>query len=130
MKKELIKSVELDFTTLDFYNNYVISIVKEDIVFSHSQFLVIAEACSNFFDGKKFVYISSRKNNYNVNPTVYVKLEEKRKNLIGIAIVSDKVASLKMAEFERNFSKVEFNIFLDLDMAVEWANNLIKKVGR
>ena len=112
--KEPIKSVDLEFTSLDFYSDYVISIVKEDTVFSHTQFMAIAEKCNDFFDGKKFVYISNRKNNYNVNPTVYVKLEEIRKNLIGIAIVSDKVASLKMAEFERNFSKAEFNIFLEL----------------
>ncbi|RKS52925.1 hypothetical protein BC962_1169 [Gillisia mitskevichiae] len=128
--KEPIKSVDLEFTSLEFYNNYAVSVVKEDTVFSQSQFMTIAEACSDFYNGKKFVYISSRKNNYNVNPTVYVKLEEIRKNLIGIAIVSDKVASLKMAEFERNFSKAEFKIFLELDEAVEWANDLIKKVGR
>lgn len=128
--KEPIKSVDLEFTSLEFYNNYAVSVVKEDTVFSHSQFMTIAETCSDFYNGKKFVYISSRKNNYNVNPTVYVKLEEIRKNLIGIAIVSDKVASLKMAEFERNFSKAEFKIFLELDEAVEWANDLIKKVGR
>ncbi len=128
--KEPIKSVNLDFTILEFYSNYVVSVVKEDTVFSHSQFMAIAEKCNDFFDGKKFVYISSRKNNYNVNPTVYVKLEEIRKNLIGIAIVSDKVSSLKMAEFERNFSKAEFKIFLELDEAIEWANDLIKKVGR
>ena len=128
--KEPIKSVDLDFTSLEFYSNYVVSVVKEDTVFSHSQFMTIAKTCSDFYNGKKFVYISSRKNNYNVNPTVYVKLEEIRKNLIGIAIVSDKVASLKMAEFERNFSKAEFKIFLELDEAIEWANDLIKKVGR
>jgi len=128
--KEPIKSVNLEFTSLEFYNNYVVSVVNEDTVFSHSQFMTIAETCSEFYNGKKFIYISSRKNNYNVNPTVYVKLEEIRKNLIGIAIVSDKVASLKMAEFERNFSKAEFKIFLELDEAKEWAEDLIKKVGR
>ncbi len=128
--REPIKSVNLDFTSLEFYNNYVVSVVKEDIIFSHSHFSTIAENCNDFYNGKKFAYISNRKNNFNVDPTVYVKLEEIRKNLIGIAIVSDNVSSLKMAAFERNFSKAEFTIFLELDNAIEWANDLIKKVGR
>tara|TARA_R100000935_G_C2792000_1_gene146401 strand:+ start:546 stop:935 length:390 start_codon:yes stop_codon:yes gene_type:complete len=128
--REPIKSVNLDFTTLEFYTNYVVSVVKEDTVFSHSQFIAIAEKCNEFFDGNKFVYISNRKNNFNVDPTVYVKLEEIRKNLIGIAIVSENISSLKMAEFERNFSKAEFKIFLELEEAIDWASDLIKKVGR
>ena len=124
---DLIKTVKLDFTILDFYNNYVVSEVNEDAVFSHSQFIEIVENCNQFFKGKRFVYISKRKNNYNVDPTVYLKLEEIRKNLIGIAVVSNKVSSINMAEFEKNFSKVDFQIFLELDQAVEWAEDIIKK---
>lgn len=122
-----IKTVNLDFTTLDFYKNYVVSVVNEDAVFSISQLMVIVEICNDFFEGKRYVYISERKNNYNVNPTIYLKLEEIKKNLMGIAIVSNKVSSINMAEFEKTFSKVDFKTFLELDQAVEWAEEIIKK---
>ncbi|CAM4328949.1 hypothetical protein [Gillisia hiemivivida] len=121
---DLIKSVKLGFTTLDFYKNYVISEVNEEAVFSHSQFMEVVNRCREFYVEKKFVYISRRINNYSVDPTVYLKLEEIRKNLIGIAIVSNKVSSINMAEFEKTFSKVDFKIFLELDEAAEWAENL------
>ncbi len=121
---DLIKSVKLDFTTLDFHKNYVISEVNEEAVFSHSQFMEVVNRCREFYVEKRFVYISKRINNYSVDPTVYLKLEEIRKNLIGIAIVSNKVSSINMAEFEKTFSKVDFKIFLELDEAAEWAENL------
>jgi hypothetical protein len=121
---DLIKSVKLGFTTLDFYKNYVISEVNEEAVFSHSQFMEVVNRCREYYVEKKFVYISKRINNYSVDPTVYLKLEEIRKNLIGIAIVSNKVSSINMAEFEKTFSKVDFKIFLELDEAAEWAENL------
>ncbi len=124
---ELIKTVKLDFTTLDFYKNYVISVVNEEAVFSHSQFMEVVKNCKEVFNENRFVYISKRINNYNVDPTVYIKLEDIRKNLIGIAIVSNKVSSIKMAEFERTFSRVNYKISLELEEAVEWAENLIKK---
>lgn len=121
---DIIKSVKLDFTTLDFYKNYVISVVNEDAVFSHSQFMEVAKNCKEFFMEEKFVYIAKRNNNYNVDPTVYLKLEEIRKNLVGIAIVSNKVSSINMAEFEKTFSKVNFKIFLELEEAIKWVENL------
>tara|TARA_R100001369_G_scaffold20091_5_gene37073 strand:+ start:38259 stop:38648 length:390 start_codon:yes stop_codon:yes gene_type:complete len=126
---DLIKSIKLNFTTLYFHENFVISVVNEEAVFSHSQLMEVVNNCKEFFNEKRFVYISKRINNYNVDPTVYIKLEEIRKNLIGIAIVSNNVSSLKMAEFEETFSKVNFKISLELEEAIEWAEALIKKVG-
>jgi hypothetical protein len=127
LMSDLIKSVKLDFTTLDFYNSYVVSTIIEGAVFRKSEFLQIVEVCKDNFKDNKFVYISKRDNNYNVDPTVYIQLEKFRKNLAGIAIVSNRVSSINMAEFEKNFSKAAFNIFLELKDAEEWAENLIKK---
>jgi hypothetical protein len=126
---DLIKSVKLEFTTLDFYNSYVVSTLNDGAVFRKNEFLQLMEVCQDNFKDNKFVYISNRENNYNVDPTIYIQLEKFRKNLVGIAIVSNKVSSINMAEFERNFSKAAFNIFLELKDAEEWAEGLIKKVG-
>lgn len=129
MEQEL-QSIELEYTILNFYDNYVISRVKEGALISSKEIKDLVKICSGFYKNKEFVYISKRVTNYNVDPTIYLNLE-KVKNLAGIAIVSSKVSSINMASFEQNFSKVPFDIFLDLDEALEWKNEVIenKKAG-
>lgn len=118
-------SKELEYTILNFYGNYVVSRVKEGALISSKEIKDLVKICSGFYKNKEFVYISKRVTNYNVDPTIYLNLE-KVENLAGIAIVSSKVSSINMASFEQNFSKVPFDIFLDLDDALEWKNKVIK----
>jgi len=82
--------------------------------------------CNDFFKDTGFVYISQRVHNYNVNPTIYLKLKE-AKNLCGIAIVSQKTSALNMAAFEKNFARVPFEVFLELKDAKKWALEKVKK---
>lgn len=121
---EIIKTVDLDFTILNFHENFVESKIKEETIFSLEQIEILIDVCSEYFKNQPFVYISRRVNNYNVNPTIYLLLV-KATNLKGIAVVSDKTSSLKMAQFEKNFSKVPFEIFLELEDAIDWANNKV-----
>ncbi len=123
--KQVLQSTELEYTILNFYDNYVVSRVKEGAVISSKEIKNLVEVCSGFYEDREFVYISKRVTNYNVDPTIYFNLE-KVENLAGIAIVSSMVSSIKMAHFEQNFSKVPFDIFLDLEEALEWKNDLIK----
>jgi hypothetical protein len=120
-----LQSTELEYTILNFYENYVVSRVKEGALISSKEIKDLVEICSGFYKNKEFVYISKRVTNYNVDPTIYLNLE-KVENLAGIAIVSSKVSSINMASFEQNFSKVPFDIFLDLEDALEWKNEVIK----
>ncbi len=120
----ILKTVDLDYTTLDFHENFVESKMKEGTVFSLEQIDNLIAVCSEYFMDKPFVYISRRINNYNVNPTIYLQLV-KVPNLKGIAIVSDKASSLNMAQFEKQFSKIPFEIFLELKDAVKWAKTKI-----
>jgi len=74
----------------------------------------------------KILFISPKRiYNYNVDPTVYLSLN-KVKNLAGIAIVSDKTSSLNMAQFEKTFSKIPFEIFLELEDAINWTQKILK----
>lgn len=120
------KILELEFSLLKFYDHYVISQLKEDVVFDRPQVKELVKVCLEYFKGKNFVYISQRVHNYNVNPTIYLKLKE-AKNLCGIAIVSQKTSALNMAAFEKNFSKVPFEVFLELRDAKKWAFEKVKK---
>lgn len=120
----LRKQVELDFTTLIFFNDYVISTVKNDIVLEKDQVHKLKENCREFFGDKDFAFISVRKNNFNVNPIIYLNLEDTK--VRGIAIVSEDFSRLQTANFEKQFSPVPFELFQNIDEARAWAHGLVK----
>lgn len=123
---EILKSVELEFTILEFHSNYVVSRVRENVVLSLKQVRDLVDVCGDFYGRKKFVYISKRVNNYNVDPTIYLNIGD-IKNLAGIAIVSSKESAIKMANFEQNFSKVPFSVFMEMEDVLEWKDGLLRK---
>jgi hypothetical protein len=104
----------------------VISQPKEGVVIDYSEVADVIKICSEFYDNKKFVYLSKRVHDFNVNPVAYYKLVNLR-NLVGFGVVSRKASSLNMATFERNFSKVPFAIFLDIEKAQEWVESVLNK---
>lgn len=124
-----VKILELEFTILEFYNNYVISQAREGVLLAGKQIADLIEVCSDFYAGKNFVYLVYRINDYNVDPTIYLNLNEVR-NLAGIGVVSRKPSSLNMAGFEKRFSKVPYEIFLDLDKALMWAQEVIEEKNK
>lgn len=123
-----IKKIELIDINLEFYEEIVISEVKEDVILEIKHVKQMLKICNEVFGGKKYVYISNRKNNYNVIPTVYFELKDV-KQLLGIGIVSESYEALKIANFEKQFSPVPFNIFFSMKEAHAWAKTLLKKAG-
>ena len=124
--EDILKTIELEFTILEFHNNHVVSSVRENVVLSKTQVRDLVDVCSDFHQKKKFVYISKRVNNYNVDPTIYLNIDDV-KNLAGIAVVSSNTSAIKMANFEQTFSKVPFSIFMEMDDAREWMSELLGK---
>lgn len=50
------ESIDLHFTTLHFYENYVISQPKEGVVIDYSEVADVIKICTEFYDNKEFVY--------------------------------------------------------------------------
>lgn len=121
----LQKILDLDFFHMEFYENYVLSRLKEDIIIDQKKVQKLVNVCIDHYGDKNFVYISKRVNNYNVNPTIYIKLHEIN-NLCGIAIVSQRTSSINMAHFEKNFAKIPFEVFLETEDAIKWALQKVK----
>ena len=94
-------------------------------MFAQPEVNKLVEECSAFYNYKQYVYISHRINNYNVDPMVYFNLSE-AKGLVGIAVVGDSTASLNMAQFEKRFTKLSFEIFPELADAIFWAQKLVE----
>ncbi len=124
-----LKILELEFTILEFHHNYVLSRPREGQILEGKQVADLVEVCSDFYGSKAFVYLSSRVNDYNVNPTIYLNLDEV-KNLAGIGVVSKKVSSLNMANFEKKFCKIPYEIFLELENALEWVEEIIAEKNK
>lgn len=120
--------VELEFTTLRLYENYIISQPKEGVVIKELQMEEVVKTCLDFYQKKKVGYISYRINNFNVNPLIYLKLN-RITNLIAVAVVTEKPSSLNTAAFESHFIKLPFKIFLDLRKAEEWVRVILQKEG-
>ncbi|WP_373057458.1 hypothetical protein [Zunongwangia sp. H14] len=124
---KVLSTKNLEHATLEFYNNYVIAIVKEDVVVGRTEVNSYIKACTNFFCGTTFVYISLRKNAYNVNPVIYSGEMRKLKNLAGMAIVCHQPSKINTAKYERNFVNFPYEIFTSLDDALEWSAELTKE---
>ncbi len=124
-----LKILELEFTILEFHTDFVLSKPREGQVMEGKQVADLVEVCSDFYDSRPFVYLSYRINNYNVNPTVYLNLDEV-KNLAGIGVVSKIPSSLNMANFEKNFCKLPYEIFMELKPAKEWAKRLVEEKAK
>lgn len=124
-----LKIVELEFTVLQFYPNYVFSQPREGQVLEGKKMTDLVEACSSFYNGKYYVYLANRINDYNVNPTVNLNLH-KEKNLAGVGIICKKESAFKSATFEKQFSKIPYEIFRDLESALKWVNNLIAEKNK
>lgn len=119
------KSLDLDFTLLNFYEDFVVSEPREGVVVKEKELKELAKACLAYYRNRSFVYISHRNRDYSLNPVIYLKLKDV-KNLLGIAVVTSKVSAINSALFEKSFSKVPFEIFLQMDEATEWVLELRK----
>ena len=124
--KKLERTLELEFTIMDFYDRYVISRPRAGELLGAQQVADLVEVCSDHYGDRDFVYLSYRVNEYTVNPTIYLNLEEV-KNLAGIGVVITENSSLDTAKFERNFSKVPYEIFMELEDALEWTEKILKE---
>ena len=122
----ILKTVELEFTVLEFRENFVVSYPKEDVVIGPRELEKLLETCLGFYGEQSYVYISRRMNKYNVNPVIYFGLE-KTKNLLGIAVVCSEGNAAQTAQFEKSFAKVPYEVFQDCNEALEWKDELLKK---
>lgn len=124
--RKILKTVPLSFTSLKFYECFVVSTMHDGIVFDKDLCQIMIDACLDNFSDKPFVYIANRKNNYNVDPTIYLRLGD-YPNFRGIAIVDKVKSSNNLPQFEKKFTNFPFEVFNELDEAFNWAEDIIKK---
>ena len=125
MEKKPLKTHRLKFTILEFFDDFVVSTLFENIIFDQKCVDILRDICLEFYKDESFVYISQRNVDYNVDPTIYRSLTNIRP-LIGVAVVSHNISAMKMANFEKKFSPLPYEIFFEMEDAMEWAEELIR----
>lgn len=118
------KIIDIEFCTLKFSDNYMITIVKEGIHIDESHNEILINIAEEHYQGKPFVYITYRVNSYSVNPNIYTKTSLMN-NLLGFAVVSLDYNAKNNAQIEKLFLKKPFEIFSNLEDAYVWANKLV-----
>ena len=125
MPSPLLKTIELDFVHIELYENYLISTVKEGMVFDKNELNIFYEIFETNFPGRAFGYISDRKFDYTVNPTCYLE-SSKYPNLLGMAIFCHNKKSFQTAQFECSFFNRPMEAFYSKEEAINWISNLIE----
>lgn len=116
----------LDFCTLTFGDQYVISTIDEGVIFSLDKAYETFSTILEHFKDKPFVYIGNRKNSYSIDPLIYKETSEVN-SLKGIAIVSESLIALKSIEIEKLFLQKTLEVFRTLEEAIEWVTLIVNQ---
>jgi len=120
------KVLNYSFCTISLYENYLIAVMDQGEHISPDRNQVLVELAETYYSDRSFVYITHRKHSYSVDPSIYLKTA-KIKNLAGFAVVAEVPTSKANAEIERLFLNKPFEIFSDVESALNWTKVLLKK---
>ncbi len=122
-----IKIIDNEIAYMEFHDNYVISSIKEDVLFDVEELHYMLGVLDKEFKNKKFGYIANRIYSYNMNPISTYPLSSFHENLSAMAIVCYSDVSRKTALYEKSFFKKPFEVFDEIEDAKKWVKNILKK---
>lgn len=121
-----MKIIHYDFGEFMIYENYIIGIINEGVVFGKYQYELLLGAFRAHFKGRPFGYISYRIHTYTINPMVYVN-PSYCDDFFAIAIVSnDSILVERSYKIERFFYKGHFRYLDNLNDAHNWISPLLR----
>ncbi|WP_025742538.1 hypothetical protein [Aquimarina pacifica] len=123
----MIGKHEIEIGSVYFFENYIISEVKEGAIITFESTQKLYELTKKYYGNKTpFVYISNRINSYSFEPTAHIKSKTIFPNLKGLAVVIYDPLKNEIAQLEKKFlNHVENGIFYNLEEAVQWAKKII-----
>lgn len=124
MRPFIVKKIDLDFTCIEIHEHYLVSQIKEGLVFDQRHLDKFYEIFETYYSGIPFVSIADRKYDYTINPNL---LRDSRfPNLLGIGVVCYSEASYQTALFEKTFFKGPFQPFYSMETCIAWAKELVE----
>ncbi|PKV52290.1 hypothetical protein ATE84_4401 [Aquimarina sp. MAR_2010_214] len=126
INRKLIQKYELDIGSVYFYENYVVTEIKEGFVLNFEKAAQLFTLGKEYYGNKiPFVYISNRIHSYSFEPTAHFKSKELFPNLKGVAVVIYSPINNQIAELEQTFLNKPSHIFNNLEEAIKWTEQLI-----
>jgi len=128
-KAIVVKEYHLDIGVVQVFENYMVSIFKEGTTITLEKAYQIIGISEIHFRGKKFGYISLRKNSYAIDPVIYTYIKG-LENLKAFAIVSKKEIDMHNFKIEKLFYKKNMEFFIEFENAVSWVRKLVAKKNK
>jgi len=109
---------------MECFENYLIFRLSSNGITGKSAKEIMKYAYDHY-DGKKFVFISSREFASNIEPKAYRAINPKY--MVGLAIVSEIDAVKEEAVKEQQLFEGSFSFFKTEEEAANWADTVVKK---
>jgi len=123
---EPFKIIDEDIAYVELYDDFIISSIKDDIVFDIEELNWFLMIFDKYYPDKKFGYIGNRIFNYNLNPTTYLT-SSFHDRLSAMAIVYYSEIGRETALYEKSFFKKPFSVFDNIEEAKSWIYEILKK---
>lgn len=120
----MAKVVKFDFCEMTLFEKHLVVVMNEGINLTPDHNQILVEISESHFNGRPFVYITNRVNSYSVDPKIYFETA-KIENLKGFAVVSKNYKAKSNAEIEKMFFNKPFEIFSNIEDAVNWVDGII-----
>ncbi|WP_299887978.1 hypothetical protein [uncultured Lacinutrix sp.] len=127
----VLETHNLDIGIFYFFNNIIISEIKEGVHIDLKNSKSFFETTNKFYQDRPFVYISNRINKFSISPLDFAKFSFELNNVKAYsAIVYNSFFDKMNAEIEKRFSHIPFYIAINLEDAFNWSNNIVNDRNR
>ncbi|MGY0392130.1 hypothetical protein ACW5R3_06220 [Bizionia sp. KMM 8389] len=106
------------------FDEFLVCQIREGMEITRNHQKDLNKIIQEHFSETKIGYISNRINSYSVDPFIYVEIE-KIPNIIAMAIIPENQTMKNNAEFERSFYDKPYEIFDNLNAAINWIHDLL-----
>lgn len=125
---DVLKEINYPFADIYVFEGYVISEIKEGVVFSwedHAKRIVsdVHEYTKN--DGSDIVYLSHRINSYSLKPMDWLYFYKNSFNLKGYGVIGYSSFSFFNTVVENLFFNKKIRRFNELETAIQWAKSRV-----
>ncbi len=124
-KPIVVKEYHLDIGTVKVFDNFMVATFDEGATITLERAYQIIGISEIHFRGKKFGYISLRRNSYAIDPIIYTYLRG-LDNLKAFAIVSKKEIDMHNFKIEKLFYKKNMEFFIEYENAIVWIKKRLK----
>lgn len=125
-KRQLnMKTIELDFCKLDFFDHYFIGTIYEGVLINKKKADTIIQIALKYFESTPFVIISNRVHSFSIDPSIYTKLKL-IDTLVGFTIVTNSSKVISNSSLEKIFYGKPFSVHSNFDTAINWSISLVK----